>query len=132
MKVAYIFRGHSRTWDKCYNNFFDNIFSVAPGDVFIHTWDTTNSIFASHWNGYRPLNDEQLKVCNTLPDFNKIYHTYKPKTFIIEPDKIKNITNHSDKDASMIGLYYMLGSSKKMYDELFFLTAKILNFHKRA
>jgi hypothetical protein len=118
MKVAYIFRGHSRTWDKCYHNFFKNVFSVAPGDIFIHTWDATNSIFGSHWNGFKPLNESQIKISNTLPNFNEIYNVYKPKILIIEPDKCKNIKNKPDNIASMIGLQYMLYSSKKMYNEV--------------
>lgn len=118
MKVAYIFRGHSRTWDKCHKNFFKNIFSVVPGDIFIHTWDSNNSIFGSHWNGYNSLNEDQLKISIALPNFNKIYNTYKPKIFITEPDKCKNIKNQPDNISSRLGLQYMLDSSKKLYNEV--------------
>lgn len=117
MKVAYIFHGHSRTWDKCHTNFFENVFSVVPGDIFIHTWDATNSVFGSGWNGFRPLTEEQLKLANRVPNFNEIYNTYKPKVFIIESDKCKNIKNQSDTVSSHLGLYYMLDGSKKIYNE---------------
>jgi hypothetical protein len=118
MKVAYIFHGHSRTWDKCHTNFFENVFSVVPGDIFIHTWDATNSVFGSTWNGFRPLTEEQLKLANRVPNFNEIYNTYKPKVFIIESDKCKNIKNQSDTVSSHLGLYYMLEGSKKIYNEV--------------
>ena len=52
MNIAYIFHGHSRTWNHCYNQFFENVFSVCPGDIFIHTWDRVNSTAGSHWNGW--------------------------------------------------------------------------------
>jgi hypothetical protein len=118
MKIAYIFRGHARTWDKCYENFFKNVFSIAPGDIFIHTWGSNNSLFGSHWNGCMPLNEEQLKISSAAPDFNKIYDIYKPKAFIVEPDKSKDIKAESDIMASHMGLQYMLNSSKKLYNEI--------------
>jgi hypothetical protein len=36
MKIAYIFSGHSRTWEQCHTNFFNNIYNILPGDIFIH------------------------------------------------------------------------------------------------
>jgi hypothetical protein len=117
MKVAYIFRGHSRTWYKCHENFFKNVFSIVPGDIFIHTWDATNSIFGSHWNGFNPLNKEQLEISNAVPNFNDIYNIYKPKVFIIESDKCKNIKNQSNLISCHLGLLHMLDGSKKICEE---------------
>jgi hypothetical protein len=36
MKIAYIFHGHARTWETCYQSFFDNIFNFDYCDL---QWD---------------------------------------------------------------------------------------------
>jgi hypothetical protein len=88
-KIAYIFHGHSRTWDKCYQNFFKNVHSVLPGDIFIHTWDTKNALNASHWNpnGWvKNLDSHNLEISRQLPDLGGIYNAYKPKVLLVEPN----------------------------------------------
>ena len=94
-KVAYIFHGHSRTWDQCYENFFKNVYSQLPGDIFIHTWDKKNASQGSYWSphGYlETLPDNLLEISNQTPDLKGIYEAYNPKVMIVEPDKKPDIS----------------------------------------
>lgn len=87
MKIAYIFSGHSRTWEKCYENFYQNIYNVMPGDIFIHTWDRTNAGTTSWWNDWnRPMAETLKNEGSKTPDFDRIKATYNPKKIIIEKD----------------------------------------------
>lgn len=87
MKLAYTFHGHSRTWKDTYQKFFENVYSVAPGDIFIHTWgDQVSPPLGSAWNGWVDLNDEQMKVASSRPDINGIFQAYNPKIMIVEPE----------------------------------------------
>jgi hypothetical protein len=129
-KVAYIFVGHVRTWNQCYQNFFDNIFSVLPGDIFIHTWDTTNPSFGSWWAGYREFTDEEKGISNQTPDFNSIFDIYKPKVLLIERDNSNYMNNESAYIKSSYGVKNVLNASRKIFEiassydnyDIFFLT----------
>lgn len=121
MKVAYIFHGHSRAWDRAYQNFFNNVYSVAPGDIFIHTWDTTNPAFGSYWKDWNDLNETELSLANKVPDFSKIYEAYKPKVLLIEKNKEPDFTNypeypHNSSFKSRLGVKSMLESSRKIFE----------------
>lgn len=88
MKIAYLFHGHSRTWKDCYQSFFDNVYSVAPGDVYIHTWDRVNSKYGSFWNGnFGPLVGEQEDISSKTLDLDNIKRIYNPKHMIVETDR---------------------------------------------
>lgn len=125
-KIAYIFHGHSRTWAKCHENFFKNVYSQLPGDIFIHTWDKVNASQGSYWSptGYSlTLPDKQLQISNQTPDITGIYKTYNPKVLIIEPDRkpdlnILNGVNHtfSESTFSHLGVKNMLYQSIVMFD----------------
>lgn len=117
MKIAYIFRGHARTWEQCHENFFNNVHSVFPGDIFIHAWDNLSSPYGSHWNGFCPLTEHQKSIAESKIDMNAIYKAYQPKVMIVEQDKIKSLGNISDATASRLGLKFMLNASKKILDE---------------
>jgi len=120
MKIAYIFHGHSRTWKQCYQNFFDNIFSVLPGDIFIHTWDKVNAQSGSHWNGWETqVSGSLAEESSKMTDVEAIVKAYNPKRMIVEPDKgtdhlkekyVKNIpTSH-------LGVKNMLESCLKVFN----------------
>lgn len=84
MKIAYTFSGHSRTWKRCYKSFFDNLYNVLPGDIFMHTWEDVSQTSPSYWNNYRgPKEREAVKkvVREELLDI------YKPKQLLIEPQR---------------------------------------------
>lgn len=87
MKIAYVFHGHVRTWKDCYQSFFDNVYSVAPGDIYIHTWDRVNSMYGSHWNSLEGrLTDEYEKVSAETLDLDAIKKAYNPKHVTLETD----------------------------------------------
>lgn len=88
MKVAYIFCGHSRTWDKCYASFFDKIYSVFPGDIFIHTWDRINARSGSWWNKFsKEILDADLQYLSGQPTpVEKLREVFKPVSLTVEPD----------------------------------------------
>lgn len=80
MKIAYCFCGHMRTWEKCVSAWRDNVFSRAPGDIFIHTWNTRTQPHGSWWNPggspHEPLSRQEIQ---------RILETYKPTGYLIEP-----------------------------------------------
>lgn len=95
MKIAYVFHGHTRTWKDCYQSFFDNVFSVAPGDIYIHTWDRVNSKYGSFWNqNLGVLNEEHEKISSQTLDLDGIKKTYNPKHMIVETDRGVEIPYH--------------------------------------
>ena len=136
IKTAYIFHGHVRKWETCHQNFFDNVFSVLPGDIFIHTWDTINPGFGSWWSHYADFTEEEKAIANQTPDFNEIHKIYKPKVLLIEEDKGKNLTNMTNYEKSSIGTQYMLEGSRKIFEiacnysdyDIFFSTRMDLNY----
>jgi hypothetical protein len=117
MNIAYIFHGHSRTWNHCYDQFFENVFSVCPGDIFIHTWDRVNSTAGSHWNGWTeelPKSD----ISSEVIDLSGIIKAYKPIDIIIEKDKglqhhKKNLPHIS---LPHLGVKNMLDSCLKVFN----------------
>ena len=114
MKVAYIMNGHSRTWRACYESFFDNLFSVVPGDIFIHTWDRVNAKTSAYWNNFNLQGLEE--VSNRIADINGIIKAYNPKYIIVETDlgvehiskEINSKCHHNLKDGhlGLKNLYY--------------------------
>lgn len=82
-----MFHGHTRTWKDCYQSFFDNVFSIAPGDIYMHTWDRVNSKYGSFWTGkFDRLVDEQEQLSSQTLDLDSIKTVYNPKHIIIETD----------------------------------------------
>ena len=89
-KIAYIFHGHSRTWDKCHKNFFNNVYSILPGDIFIHTWDRVNAANGSWWGPHgfsNQLHNDQYAISSQLADIKGISETYKPAMLVVEQDR---------------------------------------------
>lgn len=135
MNVAYIFHGHTRTWKDCHENFFKNVYSVKPGDIYIHTWDRTNSKVGSHWNGWQTKLDESLEeLSSKIIDIKEIMSVYKPVHFIIETDPgidhLQSIYNFNHHTAHLALKNYLNGQLKifntindlgKKYDKYFFV-----------
>ena len=118
--------GHSRTWNQCYKNFFKNVHSQLPGDIFIHTWDTVNASQASYWGPYgyqNALPDQFLEIANQTPDLKGIFEAYKPKLLMVEPDKkpdfsvLAGVTHeYNDSTPSHVGTKNMLYQAKVIMD----------------
>lgn len=125
-KIAYIFHGHSRTWAQCYENFFKNVHSHLPGDIFIHTWDKVNASQASYWSPYgyqETLPSNLLEIANQTPDLKGIYEAYRPKVLLVEPDKKPDLSVlhgvESTRDSSTlshVGTKNMLYQSKTIFN----------------
>jgi hypothetical protein len=124
MKIAYIFHGHSRTWKQCYENFFNNVYAVAPGDIFIHTWDRANPIVGAPWNGWGYLTGEKLKAASATPDISGIFEAYKPKVLIVEQDKLPDLSRYKNPNEipsiapGCFGVKLMLESSRKAFEAM--------------
>jgi hypothetical protein len=118
MKVAYLFAGHARTWPNCHENFFKNIHSVCPGDIFIHTWDRKNSKHGSYWNGWSsrlsgPLED----VSSEIIDIKQIVKTYNPKHMMVETDHgIDYLPNPYNASPQYLPIMRWLESSRKVFE----------------
>lgn len=121
MKLAYLFHGHSRTWKQCYQNFFDNLYSVAPGDIYIHTWNTTNQLLGSWWTGdWDNLSPEAFKISETLIDLQDIYNTYNPKIFIVQKNKEIDLNDSRLLSGTIykahLGVKFMLESGRAIFE----------------
>ncbi len=79
LKIAYCFGGHVRTFEQCFPTFQKHIFSKAPGDIFIHTWNELTSMTPSWWN-------KEPRKKQPLPR-EKVLELYKPKSYIIEESR---------------------------------------------
>ena len=92
-RLAIHFYGFMRTFKDTYNSFKSNILEVNQQDyevdIFIHTWDTYNSLDTSKesfdlWHkdlDYYPTMNEKFLSDN---DKNDILNFYKPKKMLIE------------------------------------------------
>lgn len=120
MNIAYTFHGHSRTWQQCYQSFFDNVFNEIPGDIFIHTWDQVNATTGSYWNGWHDLTGEALEKSKAATDVNGIIKTYQPKVIIVEnhPEVIVPETSaYYIENRARYGVKNMLYGSRKIFEE---------------
>lgn len=120
MKIAYLFHGHSRTWQQCYQNFFDNVFSVAPGDIYIHTWETVNATTGSPWNGnWNDLSPANLAISQQIINIQGIHEIYKPKIYIVQKNKEINhpgLQSGTGLYKAHLGVKCMLESSRTAFE----------------
>lgn len=120
MKIAYLFHGHARTWLYCYSYFFNNIYTVMPGDIFIHTWHNTNAKMGSYWNNNSSKLSDELATISAKPiDINAIHKIYQPKYLGIELDPgIQHFKKYFNKQIPDIrlGAKNMLASAKKIFN----------------
>jgi hypothetical protein len=137
MEIAYIFHGHSRTWKDCYQSFFDNVYSVAPGDIYIHTWDRVNGMYGSFWNKtFGKLNPDQEAISSKTLDLDGIIKTYKPAQIIVESDmgletpfmecpQLKTLRSALPPHIAAYNMFrsqyisYYMARSRKQYDKYF-------------
>jgi hypothetical protein len=105
MKIAYCFHGHMRTFERASKTFFQNIFEVCHGDIYIHTWDTITQRDGTWWRG--PAKPEPV-------DEKRIRDVYNPKKLLIEtqPSKISSHINRVPIDDS---INYDAGSTAKAF-----------------
>lgn len=123
MNVAYIFHGHSRTWNQCYQSFFEKVYNHKPGDIYIHTWDKVNSKSGSWWNGYGHLRDDKLEKSIRDADISGIFSAYRPKKMIVEEHPHIDLTQHNlpahlhDQIPAILGIKCMLKSRRTIFEE---------------
>lgn len=100
----------------------DNVFSVAPGDIFIHMWDKTSQTIGSYWNNYQPLTEDQFEKANVFPDIQSIHKIYKPKVLMVESEReidmsIYNPKYYQDpKFKSSLGVKSVFYASRKVFE----------------
>jgi hypothetical protein len=89
--IAILIRGHSRNYQRVYQNFYDNIMKYKSSEnvkIFIHTWTTTN------YDNTTPVNKEN------------IVELYQPESIIVE-DQQKVILHNANKAKFAYQLYSM-------------------------
>jgi hypothetical protein len=120
MKIAYVFGGHSRTWEQCYQSFFDNIYSVAPGDIYIHTWERKNSAVGSWWNGWNDLDGEKLTKSMEYTDVNGLIEKFKPVNIIVEQHPVVDVSHLSQQSQfskAQYGNKFQYYSMRRSFEE---------------
>lgn len=121
MKIAYILHGHARTWKQCYENFFTNVHSVLPGDIYLHAWDRTNAYAGSNWNGWGKSLNGHLGHLSAQPvDIAELVSVYKPKHFIFETDPGTQYlsSRYGQVHPSDLGLINYLYGQRKIFDTI--------------
>lgn len=120
MKIAYLFCGHSRTWLQCYESFFENIYDVANGDIFIHTWDRVNSMSGSWWNGWGDVVPENIKeISGQKPDIESIKKIFNPQSLIVDNDPSWIISETAEQTIGKVAKFnvrHILKSLKQTFD----------------
>lgn len=89
--IAILIRGHSRNYQRVYQNFYDNIMKYKSSEnvkIFIHTWTTTN------YDNTTPVNKEN------------IVELYQPESIIVEDQK-SVILRNANKAKFAYQLYSM-------------------------
>jgi hypothetical protein len=125
MRVAYLFTGHMRAFEDTHVAFFENLFSVAPGDIYIHTWDTLSQ---THPCGF--------KSASTQPklDIERVKKIYKPRAIMVEPQsapitctyKGKRMDNALAKTHESSLKAWLLSTHTRIYDRYFWVRGDIL------
>lgn len=115
MNIAYLFSGHSRTWNHCSKQFFDNVHKYAPGDIFIHTWDCVNAEVGAHWNTW---SDELKEISAKKINESEITAIYNPIKIVVEKDiGIEYWTNlYPNIQRHYLGIKNLLYSQKKVFE----------------
>lgn len=85
MRVAYCFVGHVRTYKHTHENFFKNVFSQMPGDIFIHTWDEMTGTTPAWWK--TQMNPTERDIASTKIDEKEIVSIYSPKNMLVETQR---------------------------------------------
>jgi hypothetical protein len=100
MKIALCISGQPRIWEKCYQNWLDNIFPKLEKDIFFHFW-TYNTLPAS-----APREVKSKENTKDIPldqdELNRIVDTLKPKKYCYD-DRNINVTNAFD--SSLVNKY---------------------------
>ncbi|MBZ7945851.1 hypothetical protein H2259_07350 [Campylobacter sp. RM10532] len=119
-KIAILFYGCLRTYQKTYDSFVKNIIQTLEHDryeidIFIHTWDYLESP-----NSWHKVNKDLIgvKVNNIIID--DIKNKYKPKIIQIDP-LIENGVNESFRRVSLLCKKYM---NEKQLKYKYFLTTR--------
>jgi hypothetical protein len=89
--IAILIRGHSRNYQRVYQNFYNNIMKYKSSEnvkIFIHTWSTTN------YDNTTPVNKEN------------IVELYQPESIIVEDQK-SVILRNANKAKFAYQLYSM-------------------------
>ena len=125
LKIAVLFYGHLRTFEKCAESVRKNLLDLYDCDVFMHTWSWTDHKTQT-WHKFsspRTTIDEHIK--------SKIEKLYKTDALIIEPELssseevlIPLLSNKKNvSSAGIISMLHSIGSvvslcqtSQKAYD----------------
>lgn len=117
MKVALCLSGQARFLETCYyESMKPNIIDDLNPDVFIHTWDTSNMVdqYFINGNGWVMGNKIPHDLMETMISL------YKPKKYIIEPQKHFEQNKWSDrlmpsiKSDHMYSMFYSICESNKL------------------
>ena len=81
LRIAYCFSGHLRTFERTVASFQQNLLAIAPGDVFMHTWDTLGGIGRTHWGGDP---DDHVTQYLSQETCSLVASLYNPVSFEIE------------------------------------------------
>lgn len=111
MKIAVLLFGHLRTFEYCAPYLKKNLLDKYDCDVFIHTWDETDSRTKS-WR-----NKETVPCVLDKNIKQKLVDIYEPKGIQIETQPLRQeVLIHSlidDKSTSLNGCHFMFDSMSK-------------------
>ena len=111
MNIALCMSGHLRTIKSCYSSHYDNLLSVLAPDIFIHTWDHSESSTSS-WH------TQHTYRLNTEEHYKEFLQTcYSPCELSIEKEIAFNLPgNQPGTKLPLDGLKSMTYSMKRSYD----------------
>jgi hypothetical protein len=99
---------------------------LAPGDIFIHTWDTASQTDSSYWNNYLGI---ERSLAERRADIDGIIKAYSPKQILVEPSrsnlKIPGFTGERSHDFGCKVMYesrrkaFEMADSSGQYDRIF-------------
>lgn len=123
LKIAVLFYGHLRTFEKCAESVRKNLLDLYDCDVFMHTWSTFDHDTKT-WHNFKSRNAKKT----ISSKIEKIKKLYRPKNLKIEEQEYKEIGFVAFKNNipfSLFGLqkksYSMLEVSKMIEDKYDFV-----------
>ncbi len=109
MKLAILLYGHLRTFEECASSLLEFVTKGHDVDIFIHTWDETESRTKTYYKSKNPnqkVDDKTLEKINSL---------YRPKKLKVEKqeflqDKEFALLSNSKVKISTVGIHFMMHS----------------------
>lgn len=126
MKIALCLSGHTRSYKKTYNYWYENVLKKYNPDVFISTWDGSGVIGGCCFallhiqDAFKPKNDLEFGKIDSKIDADNLKEKFKPKGIVIDNPSDEHINQvRSRFEGNLDGSGQKIDSIALMYYKIF-------------